>query len=527
MARDISLQGAVFAKDAATVIPPSPVVGTTYRDETLNVAEAGKGWPFKTIVDSAEFNEMLYRVSGVLNDVEKRGLLDWSSLTDYPVGGLTRGATNGVLYECIVANGPNSGGTQEPESNPTHWKPATFGAGSTVRFVTGNTTASQNEAVYCVSGSLTVTLPVTVTEGAFVRVATGTGISDVNKVTITGSAIDVAGTTSTEIAQENAFIDFYWDGTNSIWRTVKGGAGGGGSTSTSRAVFELFYSVSSETPPGAMSLATGSVIANCDTTFPDFWTACNSQKVAGTIRTLTEAEWQAEATANGGDCGAFVIDGTAKSVRLPKITSYLRSGTAAQVGTYLADELKSHTHDVTGAKTIAENLNFGGDRPRVIPSTNTTTATGGDETRPKTVYGCLYIQVYTTAIPASVAQANQFVNLLQNRAQNDLSNITATGAAKIGKVLSLGTVTESLITDTIYTATADGIASITGTATTASYIVIEASKGIVKRSTSTMCNKANNDIALYLPVYAGEQYKINATGVTSASIQFIKNNGIL
>ena len=39
-------------------------------------------------------------------------------------------------------------------------------------------------------------------------------------------------------------------------------------------IFDIFYSMSSKAPAGAMDLSLGTLIASCDTVFPDFWSEC-------------------------------------------------------------------------------------------------------------------------------------------------------------------------------------------------------------------------------------------------------------
>lgn len=39
-------------------------------------------------------------------------------------------------------------------------------------------------------------------------------------------------------------------------------------------IFDIFYSMSSKTPAGAMDLSLGTLIASCNTVFPDFWNEC-------------------------------------------------------------------------------------------------------------------------------------------------------------------------------------------------------------------------------------------------------------
>ena len=39
-------------------------------------------------------------------------------------------------------------------------------------------------------------------------------------------------------------------------------------------IFDIFYSLSSKAPAGAMDLSLGTLIASCDRVFPDFWSEC-------------------------------------------------------------------------------------------------------------------------------------------------------------------------------------------------------------------------------------------------------------
>lgn len=39
-------------------------------------------------------------------------------------------------------------------------------------------------------------------------------------------------------------------------------------------IFDIFYSMSSKAPTGAMDLSLGTLITSCDTVFPDFWSEC-------------------------------------------------------------------------------------------------------------------------------------------------------------------------------------------------------------------------------------------------------------
>ncbi len=63
----------IFGAAATTVIPPTPVSGVAYRDPAIAAAVAEAAWPFNTIVDSKNFNQILYSYSKALNDLDKRG----------------------------------------------------------------------------------------------------------------------------------------------------------------------------------------------------------------------------------------------------------------------------------------------------------------------------------------------------------------------------------------------------------------------------------------------------------------------
>lgn len=209
-------------------------------------------------------------------------------------------------------------------------------------------------------------------------------------------------------------------------------------------IFDIFYSMSSKAPAGAMDLSLGTLIASCDTVFPDFWSECVTRKAEGSIRTLTEEEWQAEATANGS-CGAFVVDEEAKSVRLPKIMNMIQPG---DVGVFTEAGLPNITGTATQRAVLRDTT--GGFIPLITKSdgvfaTQSTEYTANtlsgslystqhptpsqliiDASRVNSIYGNsttvqppavgakLYIQVFTSAVPASMAQAGEFINMLES-----------------------------------------------------------------------------------------------------------------
>ena len=196
-------------------------------------------------------------------------------------------------------------------------------------------------------------------------------------------------------------------------------------TIAGRQVFEVFYSLSSEVPAGAMDLSLGTLISSCDTVFPDFWAEAVKRKSAGSIPVLTEDEWQAAVAANGS-CGAFVVDENAKSVRLPKIVHILQPGEEGKFTPAGLPNIKGSintlkydlfftgpffnggwtSNDVPRGGTMEYgNVGFDASRSNSIYGNS-------DTVQPPTIGAKLYIQVFNAAVPASVAQAAEFVNLL-------------------------------------------------------------------------------------------------------------------
>ena len=66
----------LFAENAVTVIPPSPVTGTTYRDDAAGLAEIHDGWPHNAKVDSKDDNKILHSITTLLALIDTTGILD-------------------------------------------------------------------------------------------------------------------------------------------------------------------------------------------------------------------------------------------------------------------------------------------------------------------------------------------------------------------------------------------------------------------------------------------------------------------
>ena len=122
------LSPGIFAGDAQTTIPNNPVPGVSYRDPEEGTASIAQGWPFQRLVNSAEFNEVMYRITSLLEVVSRDSVLAWSDKVDYHAAGpaqapSTVAATDGHLYVALQSSGPNMGGAFDPAKgvSPAYW----------------------------------------------------------------------------------------------------------------------------------------------------------------------------------------------------------------------------------------------------------------------------------------------------------------------------------------------------------------------------------------------------------------------
>lgn len=131
-----------WAADASTTIPGSPLSGVPYRRTTVTGTDAREGWPFDSLVDSAEFNELLYRYTTLVDIMDKQGVLGWSDQVDYVVPAVAFGS-DGVLYKAVAASGPTTT-ARDPISNPAYWQAlSTQGVTLRNRIINGNFNINQ------------------------------------------------------------------------------------------------------------------------------------------------------------------------------------------------------------------------------------------------------------------------------------------------------------------------------------------------------------------------------------------------
>ena len=226
--RTVSLGGLIFGADANTTIPASPNVGVPYRNTSLSKLLAASGWPFATVVDSADFNELMYRITTVLDAIEVQGILFWSAATDYVTGSIVR-QTDGLtekFFEALQASGPSSQARSPKDNIGTFWKEASIGGGAsggyTVQFVSANVDELEKGILYfCTAGSIQLTLPTTnLMDGDKMKIATGGVIGLGTPVTIAGAIEAVDGTADTSLIINTPYssVELIYNSTSGLWK---------------------------------------------------------------------------------------------------------------------------------------------------------------------------------------------------------------------------------------------------------------------------------------------------------------------
>lgn len=200
----------------------------------------------------------------------------------------------------------------------------------------------------------------------------------------------------------------------SDWQPVGGG---------SKDIFEVFYSTSTATPRGAFPLWTGETITNCKTLYPTFYQKALEYQTNGKIRVVTSTVYEQELTTYG-ECGAFVIDATSGSIRLPKITRFISSlDVIGDIGVTKQDQISKHKHaySIFYLSGNADGATYGAVdyTQRAQETSGTTSLTNtvvGDEIQPKHIRLALYIQVFNTITPSATTDLEARVGVLESNA---------------------------------------------------------------------------------------------------------------
>lgn len=185
-----------------------------------------------------------------------------------------------------------------------------------------------------------------------------------------------------------------------------------------REMFDIYFSITSNTPVGAYPLWTGETITNCKLLYPDFWKQLNKLADSGKVPTVSSESDYESKVSTYGSCASFYIDSLNGHVRLPKITRFISSISALSE---MAKEEQAGLPNITGiaqpsydrADTI--QANFSGAFYTVTTGQkgamaddygkNNANGFGFDASRSNSIYGrsstvqppavhlCLYLQV--------------------------------------------------------------------------------------------------------------------------------------
>lgn len=231
--------------------------------------------------------------------------------------------------------------------------------------------------------------------------------------------VDSNGELRVSIIDNNTGHDPIQDNGGQYW-------GYAGARGSGKQVGEVYFSQSSSANDnkGALPLFTGEVISNADNIYPQFY----AWVLAHTSLCKTEAEYQT-AISTYGECPFYVIDDTAKTIRLPKLVNYIKMAkvsdgiTQSEAGLpngsiELSNENGAEPGSIASGSANKEGVFTKLSNFNPIFKDSVTTVTPAHTT----VFPWVF--AFNAAIPASTAQAAEFQTALTGKADVDLTNCT-------------------------------------------------------------------------------------------------------
>jgi len=110
---------AQWAKNAKTAIPTTKAQNTAYRNTNLTTTQIEDGQGFDSQIDSPNYNQRDWLITGLLMQLEQYGILPYSKITNYDTNSLCLGV-NGIIYQAVTPSGPANGGAKA--TNTVAWK---------------------------------------------------------------------------------------------------------------------------------------------------------------------------------------------------------------------------------------------------------------------------------------------------------------------------------------------------------------------------------------------------------------------
>lgn len=233
-----------------------------------------------------------------------------------------------------------------------------------------------------------------------------------------------------------------------------------GARGAGKQIGEVYYSQSNLATDnkGALPLFTGELISNAENLYPQFY----AWVLLHTELCKTQAEYDT-AISTYGECPYYVINDTNKTIRLPKLTNYVKMANTTQGITQTSAGLPNIATPMYAENGIENNkmASGAGTAESVSWSASNFNPIYGRSNTVTPAHTTLYpwVCAYNGAAPASVAQAAQFQAALSSKADTDLSNVSATGKnTAIGWGMPDYSAGVSLTNDTDFTATKAGVA---------------------------------------------------------------------
>ena len=174
-------------------------------------------------------------------------------------------------------------------------------------------------------------------------------------------------------------------------------------------------SIGTITPRLAMQPEAGELTCLGDlvsrTAYPDLWAWVQTNAPL-----ITESAWQAQAAVQSS-VGYYSSGDGSTTFRLPKILDYVR-GASSDIGSYQADDYKSHVHQVIPENFAPYSGLGGGGTGRGwfnSGSPGNTLASGGTETRPKTIMMLYCVKAFGATTNQGVVDITELAALLNNK----------------------------------------------------------------------------------------------------------------
>ena len=153
----------IFAKNAETTIPDTPVTGTAYRNDALDASEMEAGFNYSSTASSADYNQLEFLISEFADLIERSGVLPWDASTKYKMGSVVINDDN-AMYQSVSDNNVNNAPSESAE-----WAPITEkinNLGPFLRIDLGNATTTGSNVTIVTSNGPTINSPIVGTQPA-------------------------------------------------------------------------------------------------------------------------------------------------------------------------------------------------------------------------------------------------------------------------------------------------------------------------------------------------------------------------